>query len=173
MVPPQRGHECRRPAGRNAAALFMSQDGLHGLRLGWSRRAAGLVAAYEPTAVVMAPGALALFSLAFRHEAVLRCALERLAIRSDGLGRAGFTLAFRKKSAISAAQSYHFTAGPPPQFSRVEPRRPEFGWLEPRPPSARSALPLRGRRSPRPIHRLSVAAAVLPDGAAPIPTQVH
>jgi len=39
-----------------------------------------------------------LFSHAFRHEAVLCCALERLAVRSDGLARAGFTLAFRKKS---------------------------------------------------------------------------
>src|SRR5258708_34429024 len=41
-------------------------------------------------------GALTLFSHALRHEAVLRCASKRLAIRSDGLGRAGFTLAFRK-----------------------------------------------------------------------------
>src|SRR5262249_19539042 len=141
MVPPQRGPEFRRTGGRNAASLFMSQEGLHGLRLGWSRRAAGLVAAYEPTAVVMAPGALALFSLAFRHEAVLRCALERLAIRSDGLGRAGFTLAFRKKSAISAAQSYHFTAGPPPPLSPVEAPRPEVRRRLPPPPSPPAALP--------------------------------
>src|SRR5260370_18224341 len=41
-------------------------------------------------------GALTLFSHALRHEAVLRCASKRLSIRSDGLGRAGFTLAFRK-----------------------------------------------------------------------------
>jgi hypothetical protein len=38
-------------------------------------------------------GALGLFSEAFRHEAILCCALEALAIRSDGLGRAGFALA--------------------------------------------------------------------------------
>ncbi len=42
-------------------------------------------------------GALGLFSHALRHEAVLCCASEPLAVRSDGLGRACFTLAFRKK----------------------------------------------------------------------------
>src|SRR5262249_17039275 len=41
--------------------------------------------------------ALGLFSHALPHEAVLCCASERLAVRSDGLGRAHFTLAFRKK----------------------------------------------------------------------------
>src|SRR5262249_46485939 len=52
LVQSQRGHECRRDAGRNAAALFMSQDGLHGLRPSRSRCAAGLVAAHEQAAVV-------------------------------------------------------------------------------------------------------------------------
>src|SRR5262245_27185983 len=52
LVQSQRGHECRRPAGRNVGALFMSEDGLHRLRPGRSRCAAGLVAAYEQAAVV-------------------------------------------------------------------------------------------------------------------------
>src|SRR5262249_60612774 len=43
-------------------------------------------------------GALGLFFLALRHEAVLRCALERLAGRSDGLGRAGFAFGLSKES---------------------------------------------------------------------------
>jgi hypothetical protein len=55
LVQSQRGHECRRPAGRNAGALFMSQDGLHGLRPDRSRGAAGLVAAHEQAAVVIRP----------------------------------------------------------------------------------------------------------------------
>jgi hypothetical protein len=53
MVQSQRGHERRRAAGRNAGALFMSQDGLHGLRADRSRCAAKLVAGYEPAAVVI------------------------------------------------------------------------------------------------------------------------
>jgi hypothetical protein len=53
LVQSRRGHECRRLAGRNAGALFMSEDGLHRLRPDWSRRAAGLVAAYEQAAVVI------------------------------------------------------------------------------------------------------------------------
>jgi len=52
MVQSQRGHECRRPAGGNAGAVFMSQDGLHGLRADRSRCTAGLVAAYGQAAVV-------------------------------------------------------------------------------------------------------------------------
>jgi hypothetical protein len=52
LVQSQRGHECRRATGRNAGAVSMSQDGLHGLRPGRSRCAAGLVAAYEQAAVV-------------------------------------------------------------------------------------------------------------------------
>jgi hypothetical protein len=55
MVQSQRGRECRRRAGRNAGAVFMSEDGLHGLRPGRSRCAAGLVAGYEPAAVVIRP----------------------------------------------------------------------------------------------------------------------
>ncbi len=55
MVPSQRGHECRWAAGRDAGALFMSKDGLHGLRADRSRCAAGLVAAHEPAAVVIGP----------------------------------------------------------------------------------------------------------------------
>ena len=50
------------------------------------------------TLIIRKASALGLFSHALRHEAVLRCAPQRLAIRSDGLGRAGFTLAFGKKS---------------------------------------------------------------------------
>jgi len=53
MVPPQRGHECRRAAGRNAGAVFMSEDGMHGVRPGRRRRAAGLVAGYEQAAVLI------------------------------------------------------------------------------------------------------------------------
>jgi len=49
-------------------------------------------------------GALGLFFLALRHEAVFRCALERLAVRSDGLGRAGFALAFNKKSSSRSSR---------------------------------------------------------------------
>jgi hypothetical protein len=55
LVQSQRGHECRRAAGRNAGALFMSEDGLHGLRPDRSRCAAGLVASYEQAAVVIGP----------------------------------------------------------------------------------------------------------------------
>src|SRR5436190_22164713 len=47
MVQSQRTHQCRLAAGRNAGALSMSADGLHGLRADRSRCAAGLVAAYE------------------------------------------------------------------------------------------------------------------------------
>jgi hypothetical protein len=57
-VQSQRDHERRLAAGRNAGAVFMSEDGLHGLRPGRSRCAAGLVAAYKPAAVVMAACAL-------------------------------------------------------------------------------------------------------------------
>jgi hypothetical protein len=62
MVQSQRRHERRLDAGRNAGAVFMSKDGLHGLRADRSRCTAELVAAYEQAAVVMvrfrgAPGA--------------------------------------------------------------------------------------------------------------------
>jgi len=50
MVPPQCGHECRLATGRNAGALFMPKNGVHGLRAHRRRGAAGLVAAYEPAA---------------------------------------------------------------------------------------------------------------------------
>jgi hypothetical protein len=53
LVQSQRGHEWRRAAGRNAGALFMSEDGLHGLRPDRSRCAAGLVTAYEQAAVII------------------------------------------------------------------------------------------------------------------------
>src|SRR5262245_29943477 len=55
MVQSQRAHEGRLVAGRNAGAVFVSQDGLHGLRPGRSRCAAGLVASYEEAAVVIRP----------------------------------------------------------------------------------------------------------------------
>jgi hypothetical protein len=55
LVQSQRRHECRRLAGRNAGAVFVSQNGLHGLRPDRSRCAAGLVAAYEQAAVVIRP----------------------------------------------------------------------------------------------------------------------
>jgi transposase len=42
----------RLAAGRHVGTLLMSEDGLHGLRADRSRGAAGLVAAYERTAVV-------------------------------------------------------------------------------------------------------------------------
>ena len=53
----RRGHERRPAAGRNAGAVFTSEDGLHGLRPDRSRCAAGLVAAYESAAGVI--GAIA------------------------------------------------------------------------------------------------------------------
>jgi hypothetical protein len=46
LVPSQRGHECRPAPGRNAGAIFMSEDGVHALRLGAGRCAARLVTAY-------------------------------------------------------------------------------------------------------------------------------
>jgi hypothetical protein len=53
LVQSQRGHEWRRAAGRNAGALSMSEDGLHGLRPDRSQCAAGLVAAYEQAAGIV------------------------------------------------------------------------------------------------------------------------
>ena len=55
LVQSQRGHECRCAARRNAGALFMSEDGLRGLRPDRSRCAARLVAAYGQAAVVIGP----------------------------------------------------------------------------------------------------------------------
>ena len=55
LVQSKSGHECRRPAGRNAGAVFVSQDGLHGLQPHGSRCAAPLVAAYDQAAVVIGP----------------------------------------------------------------------------------------------------------------------
>jgi hypothetical protein len=55
LVQPQRNHECRLAPGRDPGAVLMSEDGLHGMRADRSRCAAGLVAGYEPAAVVIRP----------------------------------------------------------------------------------------------------------------------
>ena len=51
-MPPQRDHQCRLAARRNAGAVTLPSDGLHQVRNDWRRRAAGLVTARQQAARV-------------------------------------------------------------------------------------------------------------------------